>query len=599
MEVNGYTASNSLKIAVTAQKSSSMFTNGIVQNSLYLANIFIQLGHEVKILSNSSSKQANTEIYEGLPQFEFITWESADEYEWDVIISCGIRVGPEIMEVIRQKSPNVKFVRYHCGNQFIYHAEKIIYDIEGFDVDPMLDPSAKPDQIWLIPPHESTNIDFFSYMDQNQRDATVVPFVWDPMVVEQFKSVYNYSDWTRSTSRIVGIFEPNINIVKNLIYPLVACSRFMDDGNQLDSIHSYCTSHLANNQSLINLVKMGNPELLSKLRALERWPVTHALNKEVDLVLSWQMANALNYLYLDVAWLGWPVVHNAHLCKDIGYYYHENDMGEATRQMRRAFIEHDETNKDRERLKLLRYTYKNERLKRDYQKLLDNLLNDKFVKQRYDEATNSITDIIPPSHDDDTVKDIFNQIYSRNSWGSQETYSGHGSCLSTTINIREKLMLFIKEFDVRSVVDAGCGDLNWMSEIVDTIPDYLGFDIVGKLIDNNKSKHPDLELRVADILTTDLMKCDLLIIRDVLTHYSRKDIKKALNNIKRNMPKYVLITDNPDQTFNPDITNGNWAAIALQNHPYNFPEPIRRIEEYSKGKFVSIWKIDDIPSFQV
>ena len=122
MQNSTYVPGSPLKIGITAQKSSSMFTNGIVQNSLYLANLFMELGHEVKLLSNSTGKQANPEIYEGLPQFEYMPWEEANECEWDVVVSCGIRVGPEIMEVIRCKSPNVKFVRYHCGNQFIFHA---------------------------------------------------------------------------------------------------------------------------------------------------------------------------------------------------------------------------------------------------------------------------------------------------------------------------------------------------------------------------------------------------------------------------------------------------------------------------------------------
>jgi len=89
----------------------------------------------------------------------------------------------------------------------------------------------------------------------------------------------------------------------------------------------------------------------------------------------------------------------------------------------------------------------------------------------------------------------------------------------------------------------------------------------------------------------------LLIIRDVLTHYSKNDVKKALNNIKRNNPEYVLITNNIDQSINPDITTGKWSPIALQISPYNFPPPLAQIEEYYTGKFMSLWKTEDIPYF--
>jgi hypothetical protein len=42
-----------------------------------------------------------------------------------------------------------------------------------------------------------------------------------------------------------------------------------------------------------------------------------------DIAVSHQWENPLNYLYFDLAWMDWPIVHNAHLCKDIGYFYNE------------------------------------------------------------------------------------------------------------------------------------------------------------------------------------------------------------------------------------------------------------------------------------
>ncbi len=124
-----YESGAPLKIGITALRSRSMFTNGIVQNAIYLANLFIELGHDVKLLTNATDECPDSEIYEGLPQIKYVCWEEADKYEWDVIFSLGIRVGKDIMEVVRQRSPYAKLVRYHCGNQFIFHAEKILFDV--------------------------------------------------------------------------------------------------------------------------------------------------------------------------------------------------------------------------------------------------------------------------------------------------------------------------------------------------------------------------------------------------------------------------------------------------------------------------------------
>jgi hypothetical protein len=54
-----------------------------------------------------------------------------------------------------------------------------------------------------------------------------------------------------------------------------------------------------------------------------------SLAKYTDIVVSHQEGCALNYLYLDSAWLGYPILHNSHLMKDLGWYYKDNNVDEA------------------------------------------------------------------------------------------------------------------------------------------------------------------------------------------------------------------------------------------------------------------------------
>ncbi len=44
------------------------------------------------------------------------------------------------------------------------------------------------------------------------------------------------------------------------------------------------------------------------------------LSQMTDLVISHQIENALNYFYFDVCWQGYPLVYNAYMCRDIGYF---------------------------------------------------------------------------------------------------------------------------------------------------------------------------------------------------------------------------------------------------------------------------------------
>ena len=49
--------------------------------------------------------------------------------------------------------------------------------------------------------------------------------------------------------------------------------------------------------------------------------------------------------------------------------------------------------------------------------------------------------------------------------GKIETYSGPGSLLKNTNNLIEGLSLFIKEYNIKSIIDVPCGDFNYMKEI--------------------------------------------------------------------------------------------------------------------------------------
>jgi hypothetical protein len=102
------------------------------------------------------------------------------------------------------------------------------------------------------------------------------------------------------------------------------------------------------------------------------------------------LENNLNYLYFDVAWMGYPIVHNANLCQDIGYYYPDQDTREASQKLWEAFNTHTTEWKEEQRGRIKRFTRHNPKLLQQYKKLTEDLLADKFNRYRYDWKTNSI-----------------------------------------------------------------------------------------------------------------------------------------------------------------------------------------------------------------
>jgi SAM-dependent methyltransferase len=179
------------------------------------------------------------------------------------------------------------------------------------------------------------------------------------------------------------------------------------------------------------------------------------------------------------------------------------------------------------------------------------------------------------------MRSVFQQIYDNNGWRNNESVSGHGSTKEATNAIRSALPLLFERYGIESIVDVACGDLNWMGDLVIGKMTYLGTDIVPVLIERNKVKYGGLDkvfFSVSDITRDPLPPADLILVRDVLVHFSNADVKKALATIKHSRAKYLLATTFPDHDNSGDIRTGDWRPINLAQY-FGLPDPILLINE--------------------
>lgn len=193
---------------------------------------------------------------------------------------------------------------------------------------------------------------------------------------------------------------------------------------------------------------------------------------------------------------------------------------------------------------------------------------------------------------------LFTEFYKSNIWGSGESISGPGTELKYTKNIISKLPVLLKEFKITTINDAPCGDFHFMNHINLSDVCYMGFDIVKQLIEVNNKEYSSSGIQFIhfDVLNQILPKCDLILSRDMLIHFSFDDSKRAIDNFKKSGSTYLLTNTYPIVELNLDIKTGSWRPINLQIEPYNFPKPISIIEEYygeSHGlKLLALYKIN-------
>ena len=185
-------------------------------------------------------------------------------------------------------------------------------------------------------------------------------------------------------------------------------------------------------------------------------------------------------------------------------------------------------------------------------------------------------------------------IYKVNGAFWQDHTCGTGSLLKNTVNVRQQLPKIIKEFSIKSMLDAPCGDFSWMSTLdINTIVDYTGGDIVSKMVAENKSNNPNYNFIHIDVVNSDLPDVDLLFTRDLLIHLSNDDILKLIKNIANSNVKYWLVS-NYTNTVNSDVSTGHHRPVNLKSNPFNFPKPLLIFDD-SAGhveRHMALWEVD-------
>lgn len=161
----------------------------------------------------------------------------------------------------------------------------------------------------------------------------------------------------------------------------------------------------------------------------------------------------------------------------------------------------------------------------------------------------------------------FGAIYESAAWGGG---SGEGSRAAATDVYRTIVERLVQASDVRSVVDAGCGDWEF-SQLIDWGDvSYLGLDVVPELVARNAEAfaRPGVEFRCSDFHAEPPPAADLLLCKDVLQHWPVAWIQDFLR-ATRGRYRYLLLTNDIDSVHrghprNAEIEVGDWRPVDLE-----------------------------------
>jgi SAM-dependent methyltransferase len=177
------------------------------------------------------------------------------------------------------------------------------------------------------------------------------------------------------------------------------------------------------------------------------------------------------------------------------------------------------------------------------------------------------------------IKQFFTSIYADRGFKGvtgKDSLSGPGS-EGEFAEIKKRFLLdIVWRYEIKKVLDVGCGDFYWMRDIVKIFDTYHGIDIVESVIEENTKNFSDkrVSFECCNILEDGLSLCrhlswsrptDLILCFDVFLHLLDDEIHQLLEQLRANSKdwRYLAITNLHEcrDTIQP---KSRWERINVQ-----------------------------------
>jgi len=385
-----------IKIGITFDCSDdikSLFSNGIRQNVLYFFDLLQNIGYDCYLIIIDEKESNILEFKKNIlfENIKYINYTDVLSFNFNIIFLMGFDIEIKILKILKYMKTII--VHYLCGNSYFIDSEKILYSQHNRrDTFNYIDNNNSNliDEIWSIPQMINSNKYYWSTFYRTK--CIEVPFIWSNKSISITALINNienedellYKKHNDLDSKNIAIFEPNISIMKWCLPALLVCENTYRLEKKIERVFLTNISEKSNNEinnfnldALNKIVKYLDLFLEKKISIESRFNTLFFMKNYADIAVSHQMENPLNYLYLDLAWMGWPIVHNAELCKDIGYYYEGFNYEMGSEILLDVILNHEKNasnylNKNREII--TRYLPTNKELQNNYNKLIKNLL---------------------------------------------------------------------------------------------------------------------------------------------------------------------------------------------------------------------------------
>lgn len=381
-----------VRIGITVlidKPTDSLFSNGIRQNVIILRELFakcknVSESYIINTAKNVTIPDDNTTTW-GPYAKHIITLEQAKE-KCDLVVMAQ---GSAHIDVYRDfKKRGIVITKHIMGAELSVFNETILFKSNEEARNLYSRNAGTVSNVWISDHFFESDRYFFE--TQYDCESKIGPYVWDERFIQHHMDIFKkdipgetalYKPSGKLEKRI-STMEPNINLVKTSTIPVMAVERlYRKYPEALDKLNVFCGDSIKKKRDFVNFVKDLDSYKAGKMFFEARYPIVWTLLKHTDMVLCHQQGCALNYLYLDAAWMGYPLIHNSEYMKELGWYYSGNDVETAAKHMQHIAHNFDKENHinneylNKSRNFAYRYKIDNPENIRGYEKLIDIAMN--------------------------------------------------------------------------------------------------------------------------------------------------------------------------------------------------------------------------------
>jgi hypothetical protein len=161
-----------------------------------------------------------------------------------------------------------------------------------------------------------------------------------------------------------------------------------------------------------------------------------------------------------------------------------------------------------------------------------------------------------------------------------ETANGPGSTVALTEDLREWLPGLLRRYEIKTMLDAPCGDLNWLRLVDLSGITYTGWDVESDLILKCQSRaseaigNPHMWFDRINLLTVpEVPAVDLILSRDFLAHLPNEAVGVVLEKFKASGSRYLLTSHYPNATNDFVYRPEEFTWFGYAERPVNFEAP--------------------------